>query len=55
MAFYVVHHIVLLLTHRLLLAQTEPWFTTHLAIAAAINAVLGTLLFVPLDRLRRNS
>ena len=55
MAFYVVHHIVLLLTHRLLPAQTEPWFTTHLAIAAAINAVLGTLLFVPLDRLRRNS
>src|ERR1700760_263835 len=45
MAFYVVHHLVLLLTHRLLLAQTEPWFTTHLLIAAAINAVVGTLLF----------
>jgi hypothetical protein len=54
MAFYVIHHLVLLLTHRLLLAQTEPWFTSHLAVAAAINAVVGTLLFVALDRLRRN-
>jgi rod shape-determining protein MreD len=55
MAFYVVHHVVLVLTHRLLLAESEPWFTTQLAIAAAINAFLGTLLFLVLDRLRRSS
>jgi rod shape-determining protein MreD len=55
MAFVVIHHGVMVLTHRLLLAQSEPWFSTQLAIAAAINAFLGTLLFVALDRLRRNS
>lgn len=54
MLFYAVQHIILLLVHRLLLAQTEPWFTSHMAMAAALNAVVGTLLFVALDRLRRN-
>jgi rod shape-determining protein MreD len=55
MVFYAVQHLILLLEHRLLLAQTELWFTPHLAMAAGINAVVGTLLFVALDRLRRNS
>jgi len=38
-----------------LLAEPEPWFNVHLAIAALVNAVLGVALFVALDRLRRSS
>jgi rod shape-determining protein MreD len=53
--FFVVHQAILVLVRRLLLAQPEPWFNLHLAIAAAINAVLGTFLFLALDRLRRSS
>jgi hypothetical protein len=37
----------------LLLARPEGWFSVHLAIAAAVNAFLGILLFSGLDRLRR--
>jgi rod shape-determining protein MreD len=55
MGFFVGHQAALVLVRRLLLAQPEPWFNTHLAIAAAVNAVLGTVLFLLLDRLRRNS
>jgi rod shape-determining protein MreD len=51
--FYGVQHVVLVLTHRLLLAQTDPWFNLQIGIAAAVNAFLGTLLFMALDRLRR--
>jgi rod shape-determining protein MreD len=54
-SFYVVHHAVLVLVRRLLLAQPEQWFNGHLAIAAAVNALLGTLLFLGLDRLRRSA
>lgn len=53
--FFVLHQAVLVLTRRLLLAQPEPWFNSHLAIAAAMNAVLGVPLFLLLDRLRRSS
>ncbi|MGB7434267.1 MAG: rod shape-determining protein MreD [Candidatus Acidiferrum sp.] len=53
--FFVVQQGILVLVRRLLLAQPEPWFNLHLAIAAAVNAVLGTALFVALDRLRRSS
>lgn len=53
--FYVLQEATLVLTRRLLLAQPEGWFNTHLAIAAAINALVGTVLFVALDRLRRAS
>lgn len=53
--FYVVHHAVLVLVRRLLLAQPEQWFNVHLAIAAAVNALLGTVLFLALDRLRRSA
>jgi hypothetical protein len=42
------------LTRRVLMAEPEPWFNMHLAIAAAVNAVLGTFLYIALDRLRRN-
>lgn len=54
-SFFVVQQGILVLVRRLLLAQPEPWFTGHLALTAAVNAVLGTALFVALDRLRRSS
>src|SRR5271166_6114516 len=53
--FFVTHQAILGLVRRLLLAQPEQWFNMHLAIAATVNAVLGTVLFLVLDRLRRNS
>jgi rod shape-determining protein MreD len=52
-SFFVVHQAILVLIRRLLLAQPEAWLNGHLAIAAAVNAVVGTVLFVGLDRLRR--
>lgn len=52
--FYGVHQGVVILTRRLLLAQPEPWFTVHLAIGAAVNAVVGVFLFMLLDKLRKN-
>ena len=54
-SFFVLHQALLVLTRRLLLAQPEPWFNVHLAIAAAVNAVLGTILFMAIDRVRRSS
>lgn len=53
-SFFVVQQSVLVLVRRLLLAQPEPWMNLHLAIAAAVNALLGTVLFMALDRLRRS-
>src|SRR5271165_5947218 len=54
-AFFVLHQAILVLIRRMLMAQPEPWLNMHLAIAAAVNAVLGTFLYIALDRLRRNS
>ena len=54
-AFFVVQQSLLVLIRRVLLAQPEAWFNVHLAVAAAVNAFLGTLLFLGLDRLRRAS
>jgi hypothetical protein len=54
-AFFVLHQAVLVLTRRVLLAEPEPWFNMHLAMAAGVNAVLGVPLFLLLDRLRRSS
>ena len=51
--FFVLQQAVLVLTRRLLLAQPELWFNAHLAVAAAVNALVGTVLFLGLDRLRR--
>src|SRR5579885_1540415 len=51
--FFCVHQGIIVLTRRLLLAQPEPWFTAHLAIAAGINAVAAVVLFMLLDRLRK--
>ncbi len=55
MGFFVAHQAILVLVRRLLLAEPEVWFNLHLAVAAAVNAVLGTILFLLLDRLRRSS
>jgi rod shape-determining protein MreD len=54
-AFYVAHQGLIILTRRILLAQPEPWFNTHLAIAALVNAVVAVFLFLLLDRLRKPS
>jgi len=53
--FFVLQQAILVLVRRLLLAQPEPWFNVHLAIAAGVNAVVGAALFPVLDRLRRKS
>ena len=56
MGFFVVQQATLGVIRRLLLAgEPEAWLNAHLAIAAAVNALLGTLLFLALDRLRRSS
>jgi rod shape-determining protein MreD len=52
--FFVLHQGVIILTRRLLLAEPEPWFTLHLLIAAAVNAVVSVFVFVVLDRLRKS-
>jgi rod shape-determining protein MreD len=49
-----IHQGVIVLTRRVLLAQPESLFTMHLAIAAAINAVIAVFLFMLLDRLRKS-
>jgi rod shape-determining protein MreD len=53
--FFVLHQSMLVLVRRLLLAQPETWLNLHLAIVAAVNALLGTVLFLGFDRLRRSS
>ena len=53
--FFVLHQATLVLIRRLLLAQPELWFNMHLAIAAGVNALLGTVLYLAFDRLRRSS
>ncbi len=52
--FFFLHQAILVLVRRLLLAEAERWFNLHLAIAALVHAVLGVVLFMVLDRLRRN-
>jgi len=53
--FFVVHQGLIVLTRRILLAQPEPWFNAHLAVAALVNAFVAVFLFVLLDRLRKRS
>jgi len=50
--FFVIHQGTYFLTRRLLLGESEIFFTSHLAIAAGVNAALAVLLFPFLDRLR---
>jgi len=54
-AFFVVHQGIVALTQRLLLSQSERWFTWHLGAAALVNAVVAVFLFMLLDRLRKPS
>ena len=51
-SFFVVHQGIYVLTRRLLLGESQTFFTTHLAIAAGVNAALAVLVFPLLDRLR---
>jgi rod shape-determining protein MreD len=51
--FFGAHQGILVLERRILLAQSEVWFTVHLGVAALVNAVVGTVLFILLDRLRK--
>ena len=53
MVFFGLHQGLIVVTRRLLLAQPEMWFNMRLGIAAAVNAVVGVLLFMLLDRLRK--
>jgi rod shape-determining protein MreD len=52
--FFGVHQGLIVLTSRLLLARPGSWFTMHLALGAAVNAIVGIPLFMLLDRLRKN-
>lgn len=54
-SFFVVHQGIMVLIRRLLLAEPETWINLHLLIAAAVNALSGTVLFLALDRLRRSA
>jgi rod shape-determining protein MreD len=54
-SFFVVHQGIMALIRRLLQSEPEVWFNLHLVIAAAVNAFLGTVLFLALDRMRRSS
>ena len=51
--FFVAHQGFIALTRRILLAQPEPWFNLHLAVGALVNALVAVLLFLLLDRLRK--
>ena len=53
--FFYFHNSVLVLISRLLLAHQQLYFTPRLLIASGVNAVLASLLFPMLDRLRKNS
>jgi rod shape-determining protein MreD len=55
MVFVGLHQGVIVLTRRIFLAQPEPWFNMHLAIAALVNALVAVFLFLLLDRLRKPS
>jgi rod shape-determining protein MreD len=52
--FFGLHQGVVLLTRRILLAQTSVWFTMHLAAAAVVNAIVAVFLFALLDHLRKS-
>jgi len=51
-AFYIFHQAAYTLTQRVLLAQHEALFTTHLLLQAGLNALVAIVLFPLLDKLR---
>lgn len=52
-AAFHVHQVVFAATRRLLLQESEVFFSTDLLIASLLNAALAVLLFPLLDKLRR--
>jgi rod shape-determining protein MreD len=52
--FFGLHQGIVLLTRRILLAQSSVWFTMHLAAAAVVNAIVAVFLFALLDHLRKS-
>jgi len=52
--FFGLHQGIVLLTRRILLAQSSVWFTMHLAAAALVNAIVAVFLFALLDHLRKS-
>jgi rod shape-determining protein MreD len=52
--FFGLHQGIVLLTRRILLAQSSVWFTVHLAVAAVVNAIVAIFLFALLDHLRKS-
>jgi rod shape-determining protein MreD len=52
--FFGLHQGIVLLTRRILLAQSSVWFTMHLAAAAVVNARVAVFLFALLDHLRKS-
>jgi rod shape-determining protein MreD len=52
--FFGLHQGLTVVTRHLLLAQPEVWFTMRMGMEALINASVGIVLFMALDRLRKN-
>jgi len=52
-AFFVLHQGIVILIHKLLLAQPQQWFTMRLLVACLVNATLGVFLYYFLDKLRK--
>ena len=52
--FFGLHQGIVLLTRRILLAQSSVWFTMHLAAAAVVNAIVAVFLFALLDHFRKS-
>jgi rod shape-determining protein MreD len=52
--FFGLHQGIVLLTRRILLAQSSTWITMPLLVAALVNAVIAVPLFMLLDRLRKS-
>jgi rod shape-determining protein MreD len=52
--FFGLHQGIVLLTRRILLAQSSVWVTMHLAAAAVVNAIVAVFLFALLDHLRKS-
>src|SRR5437016_14603585 len=53
-AFFIVHQGLIAVTRGILLGQPEPWCNMHLLVTALVNGLVAVLLFLLLDRLRRN-
>src|SRR6267154_382706 len=53
-AFFALHQGIVVLVQKLLLAESQPWFTTSLAIACLVNSILAVFLYHFLDRLRKS-